>query len=94
LRDRLVRLLVSPNPCYRLESSEHIILTAVTVSSPDTPLYNHPLPEIEAWLLSIGGIQDQQYPHCWQVGGDQWHAELCLEIEEVAVPIPVAIARM
>jgi hypothetical protein len=57
----------------------------VTVSSPDTPLYNHPLPEIEAWLLSIGGIQDQQYPHCWQVGGDQWQAELCLEIEEVAV---------
>jgi Protein of unknown function (DUF3143) len=57
----------------------------VTVSSPETPLYNHPLPEIEEWLLSIGCVQDADQPHCWQVTKGQWRARLCLEIEEIAI---------
>jgi Protein of unknown function (DUF3143) len=60
-------------------------LLAVTVSTPDTPLYNHPLPEIEEWLLSIGCVQNTDLPHCWQVSRDQWQAQLCLEIEEIAI---------
>jgi hypothetical protein len=57
----------------------------VNLSSPDTPLYNHPLPEIESWLTSIGGEQDATDLHCWQVSNLNWNAELCLEVEELTV---------
>jgi Protein of unknown function (DUF3143) len=57
----------------------------VTASSPDTPLYNHPLPEIEEWLVSLGCVQNTDRLHCWQVARDHWQAELCLEIEEIAI---------
>jgi hypothetical protein len=57
----------------------------VTISSPDMPLYNHPLPEIEGWLVSIGCTQDDKHPHCWQFARDSWIAELHLEVEELAV---------
>ncbi|MBE9114449.1 DUF3143 domain-containing protein [Lusitaniella coriacea LEGE 07157] len=51
----------------------------------DTPLYNHPLPDIEQWLIQLGCQQDPQNPHCWNVERPSWKAELCLEIEELAV---------
>jgi Protein of unknown function (DUF3143) len=57
----------------------------VNLSSPDTPLYNHPLPEIESWLTSIGGQQDTTDLHCWQVSKIHWNARLCLEVEELTV---------
>jgi hypothetical protein len=57
----------------------------VNLSSPDTPLYNHPLPEIESWLISLGGKQDTENLHCWKVSKVQWHAQLCLEVEELTV---------
>ncbi len=57
----------------------------VTLSSPDMPLYNHPLPEIEGWLISIGCQQDAKHPHCWKFARDTWKAEIQLETEELAV---------
>jgi hypothetical protein len=51
----------------------------------DTPLYNHPLPEIEQWLLSMGCEQDDAQLHCWRITRADWRAELCLEIEELTV---------
>ncbi len=51
----------------------------------ETPLYNHPLPEIEQWLLSMGCEQDDQELHCWHVAKPDWRAELCLDIEELTV---------
>jgi Protein of unknown function (DUF3143) len=51
----------------------------------DTPLYNHPLPEIEQWLLSLGGVQDDTELHCWCLTTDTWQAELSLEVEELTV---------
>lgn len=53
--------------------------------TPDTPLYNYPLPDIEAWLRSIGATQDQAAIHCWQLAGENWQAQLCLEVEEIAI---------
>jgi Protein of unknown function (DUF3143) len=87
-RERCV-LITYPLPTHppvaiNLEMT-HIPLLAVTVSSPETPLYNHPLPEIEEWLLSIGCVQDADRPHCWEVIKTQWRAKLCLEIEEIAI---------
>jgi hypothetical protein len=51
----------------------------------DTPLYNHPLPEIEQWLLSMGCEQDDNQLHCWHIIKPDWRAELCLDIEELTV---------
>jgi hypothetical protein len=51
----------------------------------DTPLYNHPLPEIEQWLKAQGCEQDRNDLHCWHVERGSWKAELCLEIEELTV---------
>jgi hypothetical protein len=51
----------------------------------DTPLYNHPLPEIEQWLISMGCEQDDSDLHCWYITKPDWRAELCLDIEELTV---------
>ncbi|WP_310489587.1 DUF3143 domain-containing protein [Chamaesiphon sp. VAR_69_metabat_338] len=51
----------------------------------DTPLYNHPLPEIEQWLISMGCQQDDSELHCWYIDKPDWRAELCLDIEELTV---------
>jgi hypothetical protein len=54
-------------------------------TSPDTPLYNHPLPEIEQWLISMGCQQDESELHCWHISHADWRAQVCLEIEELTV---------
>jgi hypothetical protein len=51
----------------------------------DTPLYNHPLPEIEAWLESLGCKQDSQEVNCWYIEKPNWKAQIILEIEELVV---------
>ncbi|NJR32686.1 MAG: DUF3143 domain-containing protein [Chamaesiphon sp. CSU_1_12] len=51
----------------------------------DTPLYNHPLPEIEQWLISMGCEQDDNELHCWYINKPEWKAHLCLDIEELTV---------
>jgi hypothetical protein len=53
--------------------------------TPDTPLYNHPLPAIEEWLRSRGCRQDQQNPSIWYLYTNDWEAELCLDIEDIRV---------
>jgi len=57
----------------------------MVLPSSDTPLYNHPLPEIENWLRSQGCQQDNNELNCWRVERPNWQAELCLEVEELAV---------
>jgi hypothetical protein len=53
--------------------------------SADTPLYNHPLPQIEQWLTAIGGRQDSQQIHCWLINRPDWQAEIALDIQEIVV---------
>lgn len=50
-----------------------------------TPLYNHPLPALEAWLHGIGARQDPDRPEHWQLSRADWNADLTLESEEIAV---------
>ena len=57
----------------------------MSLPTADTPLYNHPLPEIERWLSQLGCQQDRENLHCWTVERPNWQAELCLEIEELVV---------
>ncbi|NJL02896.1 MAG: DUF3143 domain-containing protein [Spirulinaceae cyanobacterium RM2_2_10] len=51
----------------------------------DTPLYNHPLPQIEQWLRDHGCQQDEQELNTWYLERPNWQAEIVLEIEELAV---------
>ncbi|MDJ0533883.1 MAG: DUF3143 domain-containing protein [Xenococcaceae cyanobacterium MO_207.B15] len=53
--------------------------------TPDTPLYNHPLPKIEKWLTNLGCHQDKDNLHCWYIKQPTWQAEICLEVEELRV---------
>jgi hypothetical protein len=57
----------------------------MALPAPDTPLYNHPLPEIEAWLRQLGGRQDTKELHAWRLDRPGWQAQLCLETEELRV---------
>lgn len=52
---------------------------------PETPLYNHPLPDIEQWLLSQGCEQDPEEPHCWRVQRSDWNAKLLLDVDSLTV---------
>ncbi len=56
-----------------------------SLPSAQTPLYNHPLPGIEAWLTDKGCRQDSQAPHIWWIDQESWKAELRLDIEELTV---------
>ena len=51
----------------------------------ETPLYNHPLPQIEQWLENLGCQQDEQQLHLWRIQRPAWEAEVWLDIEEVTV---------
>ena len=53
--------------------------------SPDTPLYNHTLPQIEQWLKDLGCQQDEGQLHCWRVQRPRWQAEVLLDVEQIVV---------
>lgn len=57
----------------------------MSLPSADTPLYNHPLPNIEQWLASQGCQQDSAQLHCWHIHKSQWQAEVCLEVDQITV---------
>jgi hypothetical protein len=57
----------------------------MNLPSSDTPLYNHPLPAIETWLLSQGCQQNRQELNYWRVEKPAWEAELCLDIDQLTV---------
>ncbi|BAZ05393.1 DUF3143 domain-containing protein [Calothrix sp. NIES-3974] len=51
----------------------------------ETPLYNHPLPQIEEWLRLRGCTQDSNELHCWHLSHPNWQAEIWLDIEQITV---------
>lgn len=57
----------------------------MVLPDPETPLYSHPLPELEKWLTQLGCEQDKDNLHCWQMNTIDWKAEICLEVEELTV---------
>ncbi len=57
----------------------------MNLPSADTPLYNHPLPDIEDWLRSKGCHQDSNNLHCWTLKNPDWEAELWLEVDALSV---------
>ncbi len=57
----------------------------MTLPSDDSPLYNHALPQIEAWLVSHGCQQDRDALHCWSLTRPTWKATLYLEEDHLTV---------
>lgn len=57
----------------------------MSLPSADTPLYNHPLPQIEQWLRSHGCQQDREQLHCWRLQQPSWEAELWLDVDQLTV---------
>lgn len=57
----------------------------MSLPSDDTPLYNHPLPEIEQWLKDRGCQQDREQLHCWRIQKPNWDAELWLDVDQITV---------
>lgn len=57
----------------------------MSLPSADTPLYNHPLPDIEQWLRSKGCEQDPATLHHWSVEQVNWQADLWLEVDSLMV---------
>ena len=57
----------------------------MNLPSPDTPLYNHPLPKIEEWLQENGCQQNPEKLHCWWVEKHNWQAELLLDIDQLTI---------
>jgi hypothetical protein len=51
----------------------------------DTPLYNHPLPDIEQWLKSKGCQQDEHNLHRWHIQQLSWEADIWMEIDCLTV---------
>ncbi|MEB3338137.1 MAG: DUF3143 domain-containing protein, partial [Leptolyngbyaceae bacterium] len=62
-----------------------LLTNSMALPSAETPLYNHPLPDIEQWLLDQGCEQDREQLHCWQVQRPAWQAELVLDVDQVTV---------
>ncbi|KGF71787.1 hypothetical protein DO97_15480 [Neosynechococcus sphagnicola sy1] len=57
----------------------------MALPSNDTPLYNHPLPDLEQWLQAHGCEQDRNELHCWHLRQSTWEAEIWLDIDQLSV---------
>lgn len=53
--------------------------------SAETPLYNHPLPDIEQWLREQNCEQEPTAPHQWHIERTNWRADLTLDIDSIVV---------
>jgi len=57
----------------------------MVMPSADTPLYNHPLPDIEQWLREQGCRQNPQSLHEWHVEKTAWKADIALDVDSIVV---------
>ena len=51
----------------------------------NTPLYSHPLPEIEAWLREQGCDRDTENISKWITHRDNWSADIVLDVDSIVV---------
>lgn len=58
----------------------------MAILPPDrTPLYNHPLPALEAWLNQLGARQREVHGAIWDLEHPPWSARIELAVEELRV---------
>lgn len=58
---------------------------AFDLPSSNTPLYHHPLPQLEAWLKGLGAHQRSSHSCQWDLHQPQWSALVELDVEELKV---------
>ncbi|NJM96278.1 MAG: DUF3143 domain-containing protein [Phormidesmis sp. RL_2_1] len=51
----------------------------------NTPLYNHPLPDIETWLSNLGCQRSDDNLSHWTFSQPDWSAHLYLDIDAIVV---------
>ena len=51
----------------------------------NTPLYGHPLPEIETWLSEQGCDRDSTDLSLWTLKKENWSAKLFLDVDSIVV---------
>jgi len=52
---------------------------------PETPIYNHPLPEVESWLSSQGCQRDNEEANLWHVQKPSWEADIVMDVDAFLV---------
>lgn len=57
----------------------------MVMPSADTPLYSHPLPEIEQWLREQGCHQNLEELNEWHIEKTAWQADISLEVDSIVV---------
>ena len=57
----------------------------MVMPSADTPLYSHPLPDIEQWLRERGCHQNSEALHEWHVEKTDWQANIALDVDSIVV---------
>lgn len=50
-----------------------------------TPLYNHPLSALEAWLRELGARPEGPHAEGWDLHHPQWSARIVFGVEELTV---------
>jgi hypothetical protein len=50
-----------------------------------TPLYNHPLSALEAWLHELGARPEGHHAEGWDLHHPQWSARIVFGVEELTV---------
>jgi len=56
-----------------------------SLPSPQAPLYSHPLPALEQWLMDLGAVQKGPHSCLWDMELANWSAQIELEVEELSV---------
>ncbi|MFM8278292.1 MAG: DUF3143 domain-containing protein, partial [Cyanobium sp.] len=56
-----------------------------TLPASATPLYNHPLPQLEAWLRQLGARQQGARSATWDLQRPDWSARITFQVEVLQV---------
>ena len=56
-----------------------------TLPASATPLYNHPLPQLEAWLRELGARQEASRSETWDLHRPDWSARITFQVEALQV---------
>jgi hypothetical protein len=60
-------------------------MSEAPLPDPSTPLVQHPLPQLEAWLRQLGARQRATHGCQWDLHQQHWSALLELEVEDLRV---------
>ena len=56
-----------------------------TLPASATPLYNHPLPQLEAWLRQLGAHQQGARSETWELHRPDWSARITFQVDVLQV---------